>query len=423
MSYLIDNNVSLEPNAQLSAFNRLRTANARLLGEYRYMYGSGTSVEVVDKLIGSGVMIKDQPRNCYLAQVGTDSGATAIRQTRQYHPYIAGTSNIGMVTFTMSAKKIGLTQSVGMFDDYNGIIFRVRDNDVELVIRKNGTDAEVVAQTDWNGDKLDGSKSRFNKSGVLANWEKSQILVIDYQWLGIGKVRVSFVHGDDIVTVHTFYHANAVTEVYMNQPSLPCRWEIKNTAATTSTSTLMVICAAVYCEGADAETGFSRSMSTDGTAIPVTAANSTTGKGIIAVRLKNVLEGKPCHALARLKNLSIYTTNDINYKVVILPGMSAISNTPTWLDVPGYGWCEYIKDFTLTPTWNSAEDYQVLMDDFAIGAVGNSSTSFNSSIVDNRSSMITQNYDATDSQILAVIAYRISSDANVKASLSWIEIK
>lgn len=423
MSHLFDNNVSLEPNLQLSAFNRLRTANARLLGEYRYMYGSGTSVEVVDKLVGSGTMVKDQPRNCYLARVGTDSGAVAIRQTRQYHPYIAGTSNIGMLTFTMGAAKSGLQQSVGMFDDLNGFIFRMNGTVAELVIRKNGVDAEVVTQSNWNGDRLDGSMNRFNTSGVTADWTKSQILVIDYQWLGIGKVRIGFVNGDNIVPVHTFYHANKVTEVYTNQPSLPCRWEIKNTGTTASQSELMVICAAVYCEGSDNETGFSRSISTDGTTINVTAANAANGKGILAVRLKNVLEGKPCHALARLKNLSIYTTNDINYKVVILSGMSAIANAPTWTDTPGYGWCEYIKDFTLSPTWNSTEDYQVLIDDFAIGTVGNSSTSFSPSMVDNRSSMITQNYDATDSQILAVIAYRISADATVKASLSWMEIR
>lgn len=423
MSYILDDSVTLDHTAQITAFNRLRVSDARLLGEYRYMYGSGTTVEVVDKTLGTGILVKDQPRNCYLAQVGTDSGALAIRQTRQYHPYITGTSNIGMLTFTMSPAKVGLQQSVGLFDDDNGFIFRVRDNVAELVIRKSGVDNEVVPQSQWNGDRFDGTKSKFNASGVLADWSKSQILIIDYQWLGIGKVRFCFYNGDDIIVAHTFYHANAVTEVYTNNASFPCRWEIKNTGTTASPSTLMVICAAVYSEGSDFETGFSRSVSTDGTIINVTAANAVNGKGVLAVRMKNILEGKPCHAFARLKKYSVYATADINYKIVILPGMSAISGSPTWIDVPGYGWCEYIKDFTLNPAWAAGEDFQVICDDFAIGGQGNNSTAFTGTNIDNRSSSIFQNYDATDSQILAIVAYRLTNDSVVKASLSWNEIK
>ena len=125
MSYLLDDKIKLEPTAQLNAFGRLRTSDTRLLGEYRYMYGSGTTIEMVDKIVGSGQLIKDQARTCYLAQVGTDSGATAIRQTKQYHPYISGTTNLALITFVMNEQKNGLSQSVGIFDDLNGFIVRV----------------------------------------------------------------------------------------------------------------------------------------------------------------------------------------------------------------------------------------------------------------------------------------------------------
>lgn len=423
MSYLLDDKIKLEATPQLSAFGRLRVSEPRLLGEYRYMYGSGTTIEVVDKLAGSGQLVKDQARTCYHATVGTDSGALALRQTKQYHPYISGTTNFAMMTFVMDQSKIGLTQSIGLYDDLNGFIFRVRDGVAEVVIRKNGVDTEIVSQSQWNGDRLDGTKSKTNKSGVLADWTKAQILFIDYQWLGVGKVRFCFVHGDENVVAHTFYHANIVTEAYTFQPSLPCRWEVKNTAVTTSTSSMMIICAVVHREGADYETGFSRSVSTDGTGVAVTAANAVNGKGLIAIRLKNVLEGKQNHAFARLKQFTLYTNNDVNYKIVILSGAAAIANTPTWLDVPGYGWCDYIKDFTLAPTWNAGEDYQVLLDDFVTGGNGSQSGQTAIGTFDNRSASIFQNYDATDSMILAVIAYRLSADATVRAGLSWIEIK
>lgn len=424
MSFIYDDKISFDDSPSVTAFSRARTAEARLLLESRYQYGSGTSTEMNDLIVGSGTLVSDQPRNCYLGNVTTASGDRVVRQTKQYAPYIAGTSNLGMITFTMNSAKQNLRQSVGMFDDSNGFIFRMNGLVPEFVIRKSGSDTEVVSASNWNLDRLDGSKNNLNKSGIQIDYTKSQILVIDYQWLGVGRVRMGFVLGGNIVFCHEFNHANSVTEVYTNQPSLPCRWEIHNTGVTASASQIMMICAAVYCEGSDSETGFSRSISTDGTSVSITSANSSNGRGIIAFRLKNTLVGKPNHALARLKSWSILSNSDMQYKVVILPGKAALSDPNiAWTSVPGYGWCEYIKDFALASTWNSTGDFSVIMDDFASGASGNSSGQNAVGILDNRSNCIYQNYDATDSQIMAIIGYRLSQDATVRAAMSWTEVK
>lgn len=424
MTFLFDDAIRYDDSANLTAFGRLRTADARLLGEYRYMYGSGVSTEMNDLLAGGGTLTADQPRNCYLGAVGTANGDRVVRQTKQYHPYIAGTSNIGMITFTMNPPKANLTQKVGMYDDLNGVFFRMNGTTAEFVIRKNGVDNEVVPQSQWNIDRLDGTLSEFNQSGVRADFSKSQILVMDYQWLGVGRVRVGFVHGDEIIVCHHFHHANLITEVYMNQPSLPVRWEIKNTGVTASPSQLMMICAAVYCEGANDETGFSRSISTDGTSISLTAANSSNGYGVLAFRLKNTLVGKPNHALARLKTWSIFANQDCQYKVVILPSKSYLGNPNiTWNTVPGYGWCEYIKDFSLASNWSATNEFSCIIDGFASGGTGSNSGQNSIHQLDNRSNSIYQNYDATDSQIMAIIGYRLSQDSVIKAQMSWIEIK
>lgn len=424
MAFIYDDKISFDDSPSVTAFSRARTAEARLLLETRYMYGSGTSTEMNDKIVGSGTLVADQPRNCYLGNVTTASGDRVVRQTRQYAPYIAGTSNVGVITFTMNSAKVGLKQSVGLFDDYNGFIFRMNQLVPEFVIRKSGVDNEIVNQTNWNLDKLNGSKNSSNKSGILVDFSKSQILIVDYQWLGVGRVRIGFVIDGNIVYCHEFNHANSITEVYTNQPSLPCRWEIENVSATASASTIMMICAAVYCEGSDSETGFSRSVSTGVNPVSLTSANSSNGYGIMAIRLKNTLVGKPNHSLARLKTWSILSNADVQYKIVILPGTAALSNPNiTWNSVPGYGWCEYIKDFALNSNWSVANDYAVIMDDFASGAGGNSSGQNAVATLDNRSNAIYQNYDATDSQILAIIGYRLAQDASVKCAMSWSEVK
>lgn len=424
MSYIYDKSVGFADTHALTAFTRLRTADSRLLFESRYMYGEGTSTEFNDLLSGSGALLADQPRNCYLANVGTESGARVVRQSKQYHPYIPGTSNNSFMTFTMNAPKANLVQAVGLFDDYNGFILRNVSGVNEVVIRKNGVDSQIAQQSNWNVDRLDGSRSIHNPSGETLDMSKSQILTIDYQWMGFGRVRFGLVMNGVVRIVHQFNHANVITEVYMNQPSLPNRWEIYNIGTTNSTSSLMMVCAAVYCEGSDAETGFSRSVSTDGTTISLTAANSATGYGILGVRLRDVLVGKQNHALARLKAWSLLATNNIQYKVVILPSKAFLNNPSIeWTKVPGYGWCEYIKDFALAAGWNTGNAYSVILDDFAAGATGSSSGKNSIGLLDNRSNAIFQNYDSTDSQILAIIGYRLTQDSGVSAAMNWVEVK
>lgn len=422
MTYLFDDKISFDDTPNLDAFGNLRVSQGRLLGEYRYMYGSGASVQFNDLTATGGTLTADYTKNCYYGDVSTTSGSRAVRQTKQYHPYIPGTSNKGLMTFKMDTPKANLVQAVGMFDDFNGVIFRMNGLTPEVVVRNNGVDTEVVQQSQWNIDRLDGSMSEFNQSGVTADFTKCQILGIDYQWLGVGKVRVSFVTDGAITPVHEFHHVNTITEVYMNQPSLPIRWEIKNTGTTASTSRLMMICGAVYCEGADNESGFNRSVSTDGTA--VTVSNTTDGQLVLALRLKNTLVGsKPNHALARLKNWIVFSTNDVQYKVVVLNDATKINGTPIWSSVPGYSWCEYTKGAAMVSGWASANDYCVIHDGFAAGANGAGSGTNVVSDSSNITNAIYQNYDSTTSQVFAIVAYKLSTNADVRAGFTWVEVK
>lgn len=419
--------MSWADSASVTSFGRGRVSTTRLLGDYRYMYGSGVSTEMNDLIVGNGTVVANQVRNCYLANVTTAANDRVVRQTKQYHPYISGTSNLFFITYVMESIKENLVQAVGAFDDYNGIFFRMNGLIPEVVIRRAGVDVEVVPQEDWNIDRLDGSHTtdpEKNPSHYTVDFTKGQILTIDYQWLGLGRVRIGFVINGLVYYVHHFYHSNIVTEVYTNQPSLPCRWEIYNADTTASNSTLMIICAGVYCEGSDIETGFHRSVSSGNSVVPVTTANSSNGRGILAIRLKNTLvDNKPNHSLARLKSFSIAANQDIRYKIVILKGISCIADSPVWQTMPGYSWCEYLSNFALESNWNANNDFCVIEDDFVSGAQNNKQGITSVINEDNRTSAIYQNYNASDSQILAVIGYRLTSDAEVRASLKWLEVK
>jgi hypothetical protein len=403
-------------SANLSAFSRLRTANTRLLGEFRNQYGTMGAVEIVTRFENNGSQTVNLAQAHTLINVTNENGSRALRQSRKYHPYIPGTTNLAYISFTLAASKSNLQQMVGLFDDSNGIFFRRNGTISEMVIRKGGVDTQVVAQSSWNVDRLDGT----GPSGIDINFGNSLIFVLDYQWLGVGRVRVGFNVGGRIYYVHYFSHVNALSEPYMYQPSLPARWEIRNTGVTDSSSSLMCICYGVYVEGAEVDTGFDNSIS-NGAGSVTLGASPNNVKGILAVRLRNTVNGQPNRAYALLKDWEVITSLTAQYRVMILQGSSAIAGTPTWLLASPTGWCEYITDFALSTPFIPA-DTVILFDGYATGNSNRGTSTFRTT--DNRSSTIYQNYDSTDSMIFAIFGYRIPNDnAVMRASMNWVEIK
>lgn len=403
-------------SAANSSFGRLRTANTKLLGEYRTQYGTTDAIEIVTHFETNGSQTVNLSQCHVLLNTSTDSGSRAVRQSRKYHSYTPGTTNLAFVSFTLGTIQENVQQMVGMFDDQNGIFFRMNGTQPEMVIRKAGTDVEVAAQSSWNVNKMDGT----GPGNITLDFTKSQILIIDYQWLGVGRVRVGFSVGGSNYYTHYFSHINALTGPYLFQPSLPVRWEIKNTAEVTNPSSLMCICYGVYIEGNDLETGFDHSVS-NGTSSITLGADENSIKGIIAIRLKNSINGVSNRYMARLKDWEVVTSLTVNYRVMILQSVSDISGTPSWTSATPTSACEYTTDFKLvtTPTPNNAV---ILYDGYASGGINRGVA--NTAGTDNKSSSIYQNFDSTSSMIIAIVAYRIPNDnAALRASMNWVEVR
>ncbi len=152
-------------------------------------------------------------------------------------------------TFAMAAGETNLRQRVGYFNANNGIFLQQNNNALSLIIRTytggSASDAREVAQSSWNGDKLDGSGA----SGITIDVSKTQIFFIDLEWLGVGTVRCGFVIDGEYIVAHTFNNANSLSSVYMQTAILPVRYEIKATGALASSKTLKQICSTVISEG------------------------------------------------------------------------------------------------------------------------------------------------------------------------------
>jgi hypothetical protein len=273
------------PAASVDAFGRLRVSNPYTLFDSQNRYQKDTQFN--ETLTGSGTSTYVANESSVDLAVTTASGDKVVRQSNRVFPYQPGKSLEVLATFVMNAGKTNLRQRVGYFNTDNGVFFQVSGTTNSFVLRTNtsGTPSDVrtVNQADWNGDKLDGTGA----SGLTLDITKAQILYMDFEWLGVGSVRCGFIINGQIIICHTFNNANDIDKVYMTTAILPIRYEIENTGAAASASTLTQICSSVISEG-----GY------DQKATPQWARRTTTLTGvsttfvpIVSIRLKSTALG------------------------------------------------------------------------------------------------------------------------------------
>jgi hypothetical protein len=228
------------------------------------------------------------PNECSAAMTTTTaSGDTALRRTKQNFPYQPGKSMMALLSFVGAPLASGLIQEIGLFNDQNGIMLRASGTTIQFVIRSYATGSvveDVVAQSEWNIDKFS-----------YLDFTKAQILAIDLEWLGVGRVRCGFVIDGEIIYGHEFKHANVINSVYMTTAILPMSYRIYNASAQASGATLKQICCSILSEGGYEPDGAIYSVNHDLSAVPNTSgeritagirmASGRTGNVILPVRI------------------------------------------------------------------------------------------------------------------------------------------
>lgn len=265
----------------LDAFGRLRIAQPYTLFDSQNRYEK--DIQFSEELVTGGTATWVSNESTVDLAVTTSSGSKAVRQSLRVFPYQPGKSLQVMATFVMNAGKTNLRQRVGYFNTANGVFFQLNGTTKSFVLRTNtsGTPSDVrtVDQSSWNGDKLDGTGA----SGLTLDITKAQILWMDFEWLGVGSVRCGFVINGQFIVCHTFNNANDQNKVYMQTAILPVRYEIENTSATASSSTMKQICSTVISEGGyDQKSSLIWARRTS-----VLTGVTTTFVPIVSIRLKS----------------------------------------------------------------------------------------------------------------------------------------
>jgi hypothetical protein len=291
----------------LDAFGRLRVSNPLTLFDSSHRYADNNLW--VSSITGTAAATFSADEGLVNLTVGSASGDEIIRETTKVFSYQPGKSLLVMNTFVFGTAKAGLRQRAGYYGAANGIYFERDGSTNYMVERSSVTGAPIntrVAQADWNQDPLDGT----GPSGLTLDSSKAQILYMDVEWLGLGTVRTGFIINGAFVPCHNFDHANLVNTTYITTASLPLRYEMTNTAATTGASTLKQVCSTVISEG-----GYELRGAQLSAGIPITTPKTLTTAGtvypIVAFRLKSTR----LDAIAILTAISILgVTNNANYQ-------------------------------------------------------------------------------------------------------------
>lgn len=279
--------ITLADSASLSSFGRLNTNQPSAIFTSQQQYGDDPTVWE-SSLSGTGAnTFLPNESTISMSTGGTASGAASKRQTRLFMRYVPGYGLTTFMTFCMvgGATYTNNVRRVGLFDDENGVFLEVSGTTVSLVQRTftsgSASDAEKVAQASWNVDTFNG----LGPSGITIDWSKAQILVIDLQWLGVGRVRVGFDINGVFYPAHYFLNANLRTSVYMTTANLPLRYENVNAGVSNGTAVLKHICAAAMAGGgAELASGHQYTYSGNGGA--GTAVSNGHRRPIISVRAK-----------------------------------------------------------------------------------------------------------------------------------------
>lgn len=311
--------LTIADSPSIDPFGRLRVSQPHTVFDSKQLYDKASII--FDESITDNSGTATSTHSTTDARVRMEVGATdiIIRQTYERYNYQPGKGQLAFLTFNFIGASTDVDKKVGMFDANDGIFVQLSGSNLSVVLRKGAWDREVL-QANWNLDTMDGNGA----SGITLDLTKVQIFIIDFEWLGVGRVRTGFVIDGVIYYVHEFNHANNIATVYMSTPNLPVRYEIDATDG--GTGAMDHICATVISEGGFDPHG---KLFSANTGALVTLASANTIYGMIAIRLRTT----HLDMLSYVEDFTSLSDSNANYYLHMYLNPTLAGGSWSWSDV------------------------------------------------------------------------------------------
>lgn len=287
-------NTAVPNTPAIDAFGRQRVSLSNSLFDSKFRFDLLPAL--YDRTItGTGTVTYQGNEKCARLDVTNVGIGRALMRSHQTFLYRAAQSMQIDISLCSGAITANTVKRYGYFDDNNGIIYQVGSTDLRFILRTATSgavsDANAVSQSNWNLDTLNGTGGTANPSGFTLDVTKTQILVIDYQFLGVGRVRMGFNIGGNTIWCHQFLNANTTLAVqYMQTGCLPISAELRSFVA--QNASMDFICAGVIKEGASGtEQSYPVSVNTRSVAATGQALQNAVSETVLAVGLQTAYSG------------------------------------------------------------------------------------------------------------------------------------
>lgn len=254
---------------EYDAFGKLRVSQPLTLSDIKFPSlpsGYGTTEFLTNYYLvasdSSGTYtVSNNAAGC-LTITGTGVGHY-ISQSRKFNVYQPGKSMLIKLSGILmpndgSSYVSGFTGRIGYYSNnpltgstnyttvYNGIFYQYDSLGCSINIYRNGSPIYAnypCYQTNWNVDSLNGN----GPSKINLDFSKTQLFVIDLEWLGVGRIRFGFYINGKIYYCHYENNLNSLIAPYTSNMDLPTRYELIGTG--TGTASMKRICSTVISEG------------------------------------------------------------------------------------------------------------------------------------------------------------------------------
>ena len=316
--------ITLVDSPAIDAFGRLRVSQPSYVFDSQNQYDTQPLLFNV-AVTNSGSITHLPNESTVQLNLNTASGNKIVRQTKQYFRYQPGKSTLILLTGVLGTSKTNLRRRIGYFDGNNGMFFEQiapgeGTTGLRIVIRTSTSGSPVDTaedQNSWNIDKMNGS----GPSGIDLEMDKGQIFLIDFEWLGVGRVRFGFVIDGLIYYCHQVLNTNFLSTVYATTANLPVRCEMENLGTTATSSTMKSICNSVSSEGGYDKVGFSFSAS-NGT----TTKSVTTRVPILSIRQRPTFNSITNRMEFDITNIQIFASTYSAFYEIVLNGSLTSGN-------------------------------------------------------------------------------------------------
>lgn len=324
MSYIYNNKIAFSDSPNLDAFGRLRIAAVTNLLDIKHVYDKNP-LQVNEVVEGGATSVFNQ-QYARVRMSTSSNNDLVVRQTKTHPIYQPGKSQLFEASFSNFQLETNIIKRVGAFTSTTGTPYNsVFDG---FFMESNGVTNEVAfflylsGSCTYSATTSSWDTSNFDITNI--DWSLTNLMTVDYQWLGVGRMRFGLVLSGQTIYFLDYTAANNISTVYMSSPNQPIRYEIRQVGV--GSGYFDMICSQTATEGA-----LNGLYSTIGIQHETSTTLSTSGTKYpyIGYRLKQGYKA----VTSQYSSLSVLNTSNDNYLLTV-EFNPTISTTPTWIDIP-----------------------------------------------------------------------------------------